>query len=575
MRSVRTIVVSTIIGLVLIGCSVALAAHAAEEHISAFDVLLDVQSDSTIQVTEAIVYDFGATEHHGIYRDIPYTYKRSGSSYKLRLTVDSVTDDTGTTQPYTTSRGGGELSLKIGDPNRTISGLHTYVITYTVQRAINYFDDHDELYWNVTGDQWQVGIDEASASVTLPESLTADQRLAECFTGAAGSTSNDCTIDFPSNYEIDYFTDSSLASYEGLTIVAGWPKGITVAPSTSDRIWWFVQDNWYGLIPFIVVIGMLYLWYTRGRDPRGRGTIIPQYDPPDSLSAGLVGTVVDERADLRDISATIIQLAVKGYLTIKQTNVKKIIGSKTDYEFIKKKEADSALEAHEKEIFDALFSSGSEISVSSLKNKFYTSLPGIKKAMYRQVVESGYFPTSPDSVRRMYSILGAVIMVGGFSVLAGLNVVAAVMTGIAGLAAVLFAQAMPRKTKKGAEAYELILGFKWFLSVTEKERLKFHNAPEKSPKQFEEFLPYAMALQVEEQWADQFKDLYRTPPEWYEGTPGATFNAIIFAHAMTSMSSNFTSAATARPSSAGSGGSGFGGGGFSGGGFGGGGGGSW
>lgn len=568
---------SFILGIFLFAVAAFLptAVFGAGEQILSFDMSATIRSDSSLEVTEMIIYDFGLADRHGIYRDIPYSYERDGSKYNLRLSVDSVTDEYGDAYQYTTSQSGGQIHLKIGDPDRTVSGVHTYVITYTVVRGINFFDTHDELYWNVTGNAWPVGIQSASAEIRLPVALTDDQRLQECFTGSTSSDEQACAVTAEDEYVTSYMTDDVLSPYQGLTIVLGWPKGITTEPDRWQQIRWFLVDNWFVAIPFIIIFGMIGLWIARGRDPKGRGTIIPQYDAPDGLSAGLVGTVVDERADLRDISATIIQLAVKGYLMIKRIEKKKLIGTTADYEFTQKKAADSRLDVHEAKVLEALFGSVQTKKLSALKNEFYKDLPDIKKNLYRRVVELGYFPTSPDRVRLMYSGFGITFVVIAFTFVIGMNVAAGVMTAIAGIVAIIIAQVMPRKTKKGAEAHEHILGLKWFLSVTEKERLKFHNAPEKSPREFEQFLPYAMALQVEEQWAEQFKDLYHTPPDWYDGGSGTVFNALLFTSVMRDMSKNFTSVATSRPSSAGAGGSGFSGGGFSGGGFGGGGGGSW
>lgn len=551
------------------------SAFAIGERIISFTDEITIKPDSSIIISETIQYDFDVAERHGIFRDIPYSYDRNGARYNLRVEVLSVTDGLGVSWPYSESRSGGILSLKIGDANRTISGVQTYVITYSVARAINYFSEHDEFFWNVTGNDWDVPIDAAEASVTLPTELNADQRLSQCFTGLYGSSDSYCGIEKENGAVTVYTADTFLGTGEGLTVVLGWPKGITTPPSASQRLSWFVADNWAVVIPLILVIGMVYVWYSRGRDPKGRKTIIPQYDAPDGLSAGLVGTIVDERADLRDLSATIIQLAVKGYVKIKRLEEKKILKTKVDYEFIKVQPVDDRLEKHEEKIMDAMFGTVTSIRLSALKNKFYTNLPDIKKSMYDRVVEQGYFPTSPEKVRHAYSGVAALIIIIGFSVSFFGNIAAGVLTALLGIIGLFVAQAMPRKTNKGVLAHEHISGFKWFLSVTEKERLKFHNAPEKSPKQFEKFLPYAMALQVEQQWASQFDGMYLTPPDWYEGGSANAFGAVFLATALHDMSSNFSSVAASHPSSAGSGRSGFSGGGFSGGGFGGGGGGSW
>ncbi len=553
------------------------SAQTSNESVTSFDAAIAIQEDGSFLVTETILYDFGNTRHHGIYRDIPYAYERNGTKYKTRMDVLSVEDGTGQAWPYTVSRWSGNVSIKIGDPDEYVTGEQEYVVTYSVQRAINYFDDHDELYWNVTGNEWAVPIYSASTTVTMPQSLADDQWQVACYTGYLGSQDSDCTYSLAGNDSLVFQSDDYLSTGEGLTIVVGWPKDIVTKPGFAQQLLWFATDNWPVIIPLLVLLVMFFLWYTRGRDPKGRGTIIPYYEAPDNLTAGEVGTVVDERFDLKDISATIIQLSIKGYLKIKEIEQQKILGKKKDYELIQQREPDNSLERYEKEILEGIFDTGKSRTVSSMKNNFYVHLKKIKKEMYQLVVEKNYFPTNPEKVRNGYTAISSLVIPLGIFLAAGFeNIVAGIATIISGVIALIFSRFMPRKTKHGAVTREKIEGFKLFLSVTEKERIKFHNAPEKSPKQFEIFLPYAMTLGVEKQWAEQFKDMYITPPEWYEGSPGSTFGALYLAGALGSMSSDLHSAMPSKPGGgAGSGGSGFGGGGFSGGGFGGGGGGSW
>jgi len=551
----------------------------AQEKIDEFNVDISLAQDSNFLVTEEIVYNFGNEQHHGIYRDIPYSYKRSGSKYNVRLKVLAVVNEEGKAWSYTVSKIGGKMKVKIGDPDVYVTGIKIYRITYEVKRAINYFDDHDELYWNVTGDEWLVSIESATVSINLPKAVEKDDIQLACYTGSFGSTEQACSGRIVSDTEIFFTTDDELFTSEGLTIVIGLPKGILVKPGAWQQVQWFLADNWSIAIPILVLFFMFYLWYTRGRDPRVRSTIIPYYEPPDKMPVGELGTIIDEKADLKDISATIIQLAIKGYLKIKEIEKKKLFGKGRDYELIKLKEADKHLQEYEKKIFKGVFNAGQTRTVSSMKNKFYVHLKKIKKALYELVVLDGYFSTNPEKVRQKYLVLSIIVIPIGVIILIVLgNVVAGISTALAGVIAIVFSRYMPRKTKKGAEVHKQILGFKWFLSVTETERLKFHNAPAKSPKEFEEFLPYAMVLGVEKEWADQFKDMYVTPPEWYEGQLGTAFGAWYLASSLGLMSSNLNSAMVTAPqgtSTAGFGGSGFGGGGFSGGGFGGGGGGSW
>ena len=549
------------------------------EKIDSFDTNIVVKNDSSFVVEETIVYNFGNSEdRHGIYRYIPYTYNRDGNKYNIRLNVSGVYDENNNEYNYTTSKSSGELNIKIGDADKYVSGQKTYLIVYEVSRAINYFDSHDELFWNVTGNGWNVEISKSSASITLPQIVNESDIQIACYTGYYGSEEQDCN--FQTLEDIYKFTsEDTILSYEGLSVVLGWSKGVVIEADFSQKLIWFMEDNWPILFPIVVLIVMFFLWYTRGRDPEVRDTIIPFYEAPNNMSSGELGTVIDEKVDLKDISATIIQLAVKGYLKIREIEQKKILGKKMDFELIKLKEADSELIEFEKLIFDGIFGKSKLIKVSELKNKFYKHLAKIKKAMYELVVTNDYFPTNPDKVRNMYTGIATGGMFLGTFLLSGLNDSLGTLTfvgvAVSTVIIIIFSRIMPRKTKKGAETHKQILGFKWFLSVTETERLKFHNAPEKSPKSFEENLPYAMVLGVEKEWAGQFDDIYLSPPEWYDSSTGNAFGALYLANSLGSMTSNANSVMNSRPSSAGGGTSGFGGGGFSGGGFGGGGGGSW
>ncbi|MFC1687327.1 DUF2207 domain-containing protein [Patescibacteria group bacterium] len=542
-----------------------------QEQITNFAVDIVVSEDSTITVTETIQYNFGDYDHHGIYREIPYKYTRQGTRYTTRYNVQSVTDENGSSYKYEESKSGGYVVLKIGDPDVYISGEHTYVLTYSVKRAINYFDDHDEVFWNVTGDEWEIPILNAEATITLPETLTASELQLACYTGAYGSTETDCVSDVATGGASTFVTKESLEAYEGMTVVVGFPKEVVIKPPFTQNLLDFLIDNWYFLIPVLVWIYFHRLWMTKGKDPKGRGTIVPQYEAPEGMNAGVMGSLWDEKADMRDISATIIGLAVKGYIKIKDLG-------KKNYEFIKLGELNSKNDNVEREVFNGLFGNGKiggAVELKDLKNKFYKKLPNIKKAMYGSLVDNQYYLENPNTVRTKYVGIGSGILMISIFLFPGFSLVWTAAGAASGLIILIYGWIMPAKTKHGAEVKELVQGFKWFLSVTEEERLKFHNAPEKKPEQFEKHLPHAMALGVEKEWAKQFKDMYLESPSWYEGSSNVAFNAIVFTSMMSSMSSNMNSTMASKPSSAGGGSSGFGGGGFSGGGFGGGGGGSW
>jgi len=319
---------------------------------------------------------------------------------------------------------------------------------------------------------------------------------------------------------------------------------------------------------------LFYLWYSRGRDPKGRGTIIAQFDAPDNLTPAEVGTIIDEKAHKRDISAEIINLAIKGYIKIKRIEVKGIFKS-VDYELFKLKDENSLANPFERELMTSLFKKKIEIKLSSLKDKFYKDLKKVEKEIYESIVSKGYFLKNPNKVRGTYIGIGFAILVLSWFSGPIFNWFGVVNIAISGILVIIFSFFMPKKAKKGVLAKEYILGLKNYLTVAEKDRIKFHNAPEKNPEHFEKLLPYAMVLGVEKEWAKQFENIYDQQPSWYNDPSHAHFTAFVLASSLNSFQTKANTTLTSRPSSASSGSSGFGGGGFSGGGFGGGGGGSW
>jgi uncharacterized membrane protein len=344
-----------------------------------------------------------------------------------------------------------------------------------------------------------------------------------------------------------------------------------------------LRSNWPLFLPAVAFFIMLWLWWTRGRDPE-RGSIAVQYEPPDKLTPGECGTLVDNEAAMRDITATLVDLAVKGYLTIEQTDESHLLGLTHIKEYIfhlKRPPTEwSALRPHELEMISALFDGGARTSVklSELQNHFYTHLPNIRSRIFDALMADGYYLHRPDTVRQSYIGAGIVISIllfvfgGALGVATGVAhltwVIAAILTGAV---ICIFGWFMPARTLTGARTFEKVLGFEQFLGRVESDRLE---RIVKTPEMFEKFLPYAMALHCEKKWVAAFAGIAMQPPQWYSGSPGGTFVPYMFVNDLNAMSVQAGSVMASAPRSS-SGGSGFGGGGFSGGGFGGGGGGGW
>lgn len=566
--------------------------------INKFHSDITIDEDSSFMVRETLVVDFHKSKH-GIYRDIPFKYTdERGNTLKTPLNVLSVTDESGKNWQYTTEKQGNIVNIRIGDPKRYVEGLQTYVITYRVENAILFFDDHDELYWNVTGNYWWSPIKEASANVTLsvnPVTKKAPPELsngvknksqnlwAACYTGILGSKASECRFETSDNSG-EFSTKKSLNSREGFTIAFGWDKGLISPPSSWKRFLWAIniKENWIFILPLCSFIFMNQLWRTRGRDPRVKEAVSVTYEPPKynnvPLRPGEVGTLVDEKLDSKDITSTVIGLAVKGYIKIEETKTEGLIFDSTDYYLSKVKEPDENLNPFEKILMQTIFTSSLPgRMVSDMKNSFYKQLDLLKSTLYGELVSKKYFLTSPEKVRKYYMKAGIIVaLVGLFSapLLTSSSIGKGIVLGLlAGLPVFAFSRIMPAKTKTGASVYMDILGFQEFMNRAEKDKLKRMGDKEL----FSKFLPYAIALDVVDNWAKAFEGIYQEPPKWYVSHGGfRTFSPSSFSSSLNSATSSLASAMYSAPRGSGiSGGGGGFGGGSSGGGFGGGGGGSW
>ena len=562
----------------LIALSTVATTHAKELRIENFDAHIDVTSNGTIDVTETIRAHFIGTNWHGLYRSIPVEYVTpQGLNYSLFLDVKQVTDGNGHRMKFDSSRVRHYRKLKIYIPDADNS-VQTIAIEYTVSDAIRFFEDHDELYWNVTGDEWDVPIQAAHANIILPAG--ASNIRATAFTGVYGSRARDAEIDIAAN-GVEVRTTAPLPYHAGLTVAVALDKGVVREPTAADIFGRFLRSNWPLLLPVVVFCLMFYLWWTRGRDPRLR-PIAAQYEPPNQLTPGEAGTLVDNSADMRDITASIVDLAVRGYLVIEEVQKERMLGlmHEKDYNFILQKDRSQwgALKTHEQALLDGFFTAGTAgetISMDSLQNRFYKTLPVMRSGIFDSLVSQGFYRRRPDSVRSAY--IGAGVVVGVLMIWVGARAASAmgmapapfIIGGI--LSAVVicgFGWFMPAHTEQGTRALEGVLGFEDFLNHVEADRF---NRTIKTPQMFEKFLPFAMAFGVEKNWSKAFDGIMTQLPGWYRGGSGPIFYPVNFTSNLNSMSSRASSVMASAPRS--SGGSGFGGGGSSGGGFGGGGGG--
>lgn len=545
------------------------------EEIQNYKVEIELNQDSSMTVTETIQYDFENNQRHGIFRFIPLHFNVSGQEKfgrerKLKFSDVVITRDN-ISEIYTVDKNdsNGNYFLKIGNPNKTIAGLHEYVITYRVDGSLRYFDDFDEVYWNAIGLDWKIPINNIEV---ILHSDNIKFNTMSCYYGKVDSE-NLCTSNLSRDKQSIVFSHKNLPSNNGLTIAASINKGTVLKQEYFDISMIGIVSLVGGLF---VALGVTIISFIR-RYQRKYFTHDPihaRYTPPKNLHPTIIGKLVDKQVHPRDISAGIIQLAIDGYIDIEKTNKKTFFGITQDYIFTLKKEKGNI---HiDNVLIDILFGDVyalqelgggrqkkmSEISpgfvsiyISKLKNHIDNMLKG-EGYWEKRGITGNWIVLIPFACTFIFFILQMVFL--GFISFALTFITVFATSFISG-----------RYTQKGWETKHATLGFKLFLEMTEKERYDFHNSPERNPQEFMQYLPYAIALGVEKKWAEQFIKIGISQPDWYKGHEA--FAVAHFASDMTQFSEQVSSTVATRSS----GGSGSRGGGSSGGGSGGGGGGSW
>jgi uncharacterized membrane protein YgcG len=561
--------------VVMLALVFSLPAQARSYHVSKFNSNIHVAEDGSARIEEQITFVFSG-EFHGIYRDIPVDYPGpSGSNYTLFIKVGAITDDSGNKLKVEKKTSGGFLHLKIYVPG-AVDATRTVNIEYSVANGTRFFEDHDEFYWNVTGNDWPVPILEATAIIFFPEAT--GKLRAQASEGIYGSNQRAMAqVEGPG---ASFATTGPLPMRGGLTADVYIEKGILHQPGALARFFRFVRSNPVLTLPLWAFAVMFPMWWLKGRDPDPGMSVAPMYEPPEKMGPAEVGTLIDDSVDARDITSVLVDLAVRGYLKIVETQHKGFLSSTKDYEFhlLKDPSQWNDLTDYERAMLQQVFAGGQVTLLSSMRNRFYTALPMIKSEIMSALKSKGMYTVDPDSAKGYWG-LGVLMVALPFVALQVLgfadflsSVPIAIVCGLIALAIIIIiGRQLTATSMKGARTRVQIQGFQEFMNRVDADRLK-----RMPPDTFEKFLPYAMALGVEHHWAKAFEGIIQNPPTWYQSSDGHMFSTFFFVNSLGSMattaSSTFVSAP--RASSSGSGWSGGGGGSFSGGGFGGGGGGA-
>ncbi len=633
----------------------------AEERITSFESVITVHSNASVEISEIIsVTVDGSKIKRGILRKFPTRYRdRLGNKVRVDFDVLGVTRN-GTPEHYAIEHwDGGEsaeggVTIRIGKAKVDLPHApQKYAIQYRTNRQLGYFKNYDEIYWNVTGNEWEFAIDRATAAVLLPAGVPRDQIKFDAYAGRPKETGTNYQAAVGTDGTVRFESTRPLAPGEGLTIVVGWPKGHVHQPTAAQIFFFTLRDNRPALAAFLGLVAALvyYLivWIRHGKDPE-IGVIVPRYEPPENLSPAAARYIWKMGYDSKCFAASLINLGVNGNLRMRERDGK--------YTVMRLEGDTGHLQSEEKKLFNKLLGSRKKLTFKQDNHsKISSAVDAFKKSLL-STYEKKYFLTNrkywwPGILFALGTLWAAILLghnlvlglfmglwlsiwtvgviflghlvytswvgvVSGSSKILksfgaifitffalpffageafGLFILSQAISPAASMllvcqagAILVFYHLLKAPTRLGRQQMDQLEGFRRYLTIAEQDRLAFRHPPRKTPEHFEKFLPYALALDVEQEWAEYFSDVIDTVPgseaqsygpTWYSGSSGRSFSSRSFTSKLGgSLAAAISSTSTAPGSSSGfrGGGGGFsggGGGGFSGGGGGGGGGGGW
>lgn len=524
----------------------------AEEKIISFDVEITAHKDGSMTVEEEIAYDFGEDNRHGIFRFIP-TVSKVGELYRvIEVNYKEVFRD-GKKEPFEVDTELKKSEIKIGDPEREISGVHNYIIIYRVENGIgSNYETHDEIYWNVTGNDWEVPIDKATYRVTTDFDVSPLEII--CYTGPASSRLQNCRVEGSTS-----FTTQALDPLQGLTVATKFP--VNTFPDselrTSEPL--FDPDFLDLLKIYLPIAGILNLvagpyllyWYFSKHHKKSLGSPSVNFDIPRELSPVEAGIIDNTKLERNDVVATVFDLAIRKYIRIEEVKiVKTLLPDETDFKLIRiNKSNKPILNRFEVILMERLFRDGDEVLLKDLKKDFYTTFGLLEKEAFNLLTDKKLYTKNPKDQMAVLLVSGIIALVFG-------NI-------IFGPVLIYLSRKMNGRTELGDKQDFAVDGLKIFLKAVS----RYHKFQTKNLITVEKYIPYAIALGLQNEFMEQLKILdpnYK--PSWYSSPNHHSFYRS-FVNMNYAMNVNVV---TSAPSSS----SGFSGG-SSGGGGGGGGGGSW
>lgn len=540
-------------------------------YIQDFRAEFEVQADSTMTVTEWITADCGqCVGKHGIFRVVPTVAKMPEGDIETPVTLLSITDFAGQPHKFEETRNTSDdtITWKIGDPSKTVTGINEYQIVYVVRNVIRDQGEFHEWYWNIVGNFWDLPIDNFIGTVHFPDGVTQTTTELNLYSGALGTTSNQiATANWVDDHTLVVKSTRGLALREGITVSASFPTTIFTPYQFS---WWELYGPylWF-LIPVVMGIYLYRMWRQYGDDPAWDKPVIAEYEIPAGLNALTAGVLLSNgRLKSGYITAALIELAVKGAITIRQTTEKILFFESQDFVLERHVPAGFIATPEQQLLLDTVFATGNSVKLKDLKHKFHPVLGPLTKRIKDSLIQAGLVERLGFTYQNIFVGIGIVgfFLFGFFG---GLGWEAVVALGLTALLFLGFSIIMPKRTQAGVETHSKLKGLKLYMETAEKYRQQFHE----KEGVFETLLPIAILFGMTKEWIKKMEEIYGAlyfknyHPAWFIGTDLGSFDTESFVEHMESISSAINATTGTK--------SGSGGGGSSGGGSGGGGGGGW
>ncbi|HYG97615.1 MAG TPA: DUF2207 domain-containing protein [Terriglobales bacterium] len=512
----KVVFVSTFLAIVLALCSTPCALAAVP--IENFESNVVVNADGSAAVLENFELR-GPTA--GFEREIRTRFDGPFGNRHLLVDVVEVTDGLGKSVPYYTLQYPSKVTVRVSG-----GAGNTLKIIYGVRNAVRFGVDHDEFFWIATPAGQP--ITSANMNVTLPEAAAGQYKTQSYLRAQGGEITRTALWSYSGKVPlradgttINAGAPGPLAPGVSMILDVSMPSGILTPPHALVRVAWFLRANPVLLLPVVVLVIMLVLRHFKPRNAIAGRSIAPMYEPPQGYTPAEIGLLFDDRIDPRDISATLIDLAVRGYVKLEETKPQEgFFSDEPDYviRLTKQPEEWGELAAHERTMLFHTFYGGRWTKLSSLRLRFPEIVPYMKADIMRALKVRGVYRVDPEAAQKwrqagLFAVVCLLVLaqVAGIVALSQSWILSGISMALSAAIVYLLGRNMTAKSWRGMRAWTAARGFEEFLRTVEGDRLR-----RMQPGIFEKYLPYAMALGIEHRWTQAFEGIALENPQWLD-----------------------------------------------------------